>query len=62
MAYLASNRPSTDSIGQDSSKKVESTKTNAAFPLPDIGEETRGAGRFTGDLKSGAAHSAAIGD
>ena len=62
MAFLASSAPSTDSIGSDQSTISDSGRTNPTFALPDIGEETRNAGRFNGELKSGAAHSSAIGD
>lgn len=62
MAFLASSRPSTDRIATDESKFSTEQKTQVAFPLPDIKKETLNAGRFSGELKSGAAHSAAIGD
>ena len=61
MAFLASSRPSADSIGNDQSQISDSVKTDPAFQLPDIKEETIAAGRFSGELKSGAAHSAVIG-
>jgi hypothetical protein len=62
MAFLASSQPSRDTIGKDQSRLQTDTKTNPAFDLPDIGKETLNAGRFSGELKSGAAHRAAIGD
>ena len=62
MAFLASSSPSTDDIGSDESIISDSSEMQPAFALPDIGEETTNAGRFSGELKSGAAHSAAIGD
>ena len=62
MAFLASGRPSTDNIGQDVSRTVTTTRTVPSFSLPDIGAETRNAGRWTDELKSGAAHRSAIGD
>lgn len=62
MAFLASTRPSTDNIATDQSTIFDSGRAQPAFPLPDIGVETRNAGRFSGELKSGSAHSSAIGD
>lgn len=60
MAFLASSRPSIDDIATDQSEIVDSGQAHPAFKLPDIGEEIKNAGRFTGVLKSGSAHSAAI--
>lgn len=63
MAFLASSRPKSDNtIAADESTISDSEKTDPAFDLPDIREQTLAAGRFSGELKSGAAHLSAIRD